>query len=198
MPLKTKQKTELRPTHRHITQSSNAKKTCHDYFIAKKIGRNDLCRNFTSYADLVIKPKPQGQMGQQHSGCQGVWKGAASLINGGSHPSSLAEESSSSSITSGGAVKAKVLIKCYDLPSSLQNRLLSKESNHEVTVNNNHHQRKPKGTITMPKQSSKNAGQFELSSLYNPVLQEAAAVSTQKENAHSEQLASMCHTATMQ
>jgi hypothetical protein len=72
MPLKEKQKAELRSRRRPITQRSKAKKTCHGYFIAKKIGRNDLCRNCTSYADLVIKPKPQREMGQQRFGCQGL------------------------------------------------------------------------------------------------------------------------------
>jgi hypothetical protein len=66
---------------------------------------NCVKQNCTSYAGLVIKPKPQRQMGQQRFGCQGVQKDVASLV---SHPSSLDEESGSISIESGDAVRVKV------------------------------------------------------------------------------------------
>jgi hypothetical protein len=123
MPNRLKRKAKKRSKRKALkavasSSSAEAKLTCHDHYVANKIERNDLCRSCTSYADLVIKDKPQSEKGKQHFGCQGLLKHVVSLLDAARCGFNLAEESSSINDKTGRVVKAMVHLKYRTLPDS--------------------------------------------------------------------------------
>ena len=117
-----------------VVLSSNVKAnvTCHDHYVANKIGRNDLCHNCTSYADLVIKDKPQSEKGKQRFGCQGLLKHVVSLLDAERCGLNPAEESGSINDETGGVVKAMVHLKYRTLPDCPKRRITNDEDNHQL------------------------------------------------------------------